>query len=80
MISNELNGLTLENVQCCIHEKNIIWYFTQEQSIHILLATVFTSTSLKLCFYELIYLSFLQSQVYVNDQFISIKYSLYSFE
>ena len=32
MILNELNGLTLANVQCCIHEKNIIWYFTQEQS------------------------------------------------
>ena len=79
MISNELNGLTLANVQCCIHEKNIIWYFTQEQSIYSLYI-VFTSTSLKLCFYELIYLSFLQSQVYVNDQFISIKYSLYSFE
>ena len=35
---------------------------------------------LKSCLYELIYLSILQSQVYVNDQFISIKYSLYSFE
>ena len=34
MISNELNGLTLANVQCRIHEKNIIWYFTQEQSIY----------------------------------------------
>ena len=79
MISNELNGLTLANVHCRLHEKkhNLVLY---SEAIYIWLATVFTSTSLKLCFYELIYLSFLQSQVYVNDQFISIKYSLYSFE
>ena len=75
MILNELNGLTLANVQCCIHEITI-----NRNNLYTVCNSIYQHTPQIVFLWIDLSVNILQSQVYVNDQFISIKYALYSFE